>query len=123
LPKIAIGKAVGRSQWAVKKRRKGLPMADDENRKLEFVGGQVHALMGFALAVIDTHPEPERLARAIDTFGQVTLARAEGVLVSDRYIDGIQDVMNRLKRGVETAPERRELHNKDEGSGDLQGLA
>jgi hypothetical protein len=98
-------------------------MTDSENRKLEFIGGQVHALMGFALAVIDTHPAPARLAQSIDSIGQITLARAEGILVSDRYIDGIQNVMGRLRRGLETALAHQEPHNSDEGLGDLQGLS
>jgi hypothetical protein len=92
-------------------------MTDDE---LEFIAGQVHALMGFALAVIDAHPAPARLAQSIDSIGQVTLARAEGVLVSDRYIDGIQNVMDRLRYGVETALGRQEPHSRDEGPGDRQ---
>jgi len=90
-------------------------MTDAE--RLDFLAGQVHALMGFAQAVISTHHAPERLARHLDSIGQMALARAEGTLVSDDYVDGVQDVQNRLKRGVEIALGQREARNSTDRSG------
>jgi hypothetical protein len=74
-----------------------------ESEKIEFLAGQIHALMGFALAVINTHPSPAQLSRHLDFAGEITLARAEGTLVSDHYVEGLQNVQDRLRRGVETA--------------------
>ena len=83
-----------------------------ESEKIQFLGGQVHALIGFALAIIHTHPAPVRLPRHLDFVGQITLARAEGSLVSDEYLDGVQDVQNRLTHAVETALRQQARPNK-----------
>jgi hypothetical protein len=80
-------------------------MTDSE--KIEFFGGQIHALMGFALAVITEHSAVANLSRHLNFVSDVTLAQAENSLVSDRYIEGIQDVQRRLLRGVETALAQR----------------
>jgi hypothetical protein len=85
----------------------------EAEKKIEFLGGQIHALMGFALAVINTHPAPARLSRNLDFVGQTTLAHAEGSLVTDAYVDGVQDVQDRLKRGVEMALQQQAPPNKD----------
>jgi hypothetical protein len=86
-------------------------MTDSE--KIEFFGGQVHALMGFAQAVIMTNPSPERFSRHLDFVGQIALARAESSLVTDAYIDGVQDVQDRLSRSVQMALQRQASPNKD----------
>jgi hypothetical protein len=75
--------------------------------KLEFLAGRVHALIGFATAVIISHPDLSAIANAIDRVGEVNLARAEGSLVADEYVQGVLDVKDRLKRAVETAQEHR----------------
>lgn len=78
-----------------------------EAEKIEFLGGQAHALVGFALAVIYAHPAPAELARYLDLVGPATLARAEGEPVPDEYVAGVQDVQDRLRRGVEMALAQR----------------
>jgi hypothetical protein len=85
----------------------------ETERKIEFLEGQIHALMGFALAMITTHPTPARLSRHLDFVGQVTLARAEGALVPDAYVDGVLNVQDRLRRGVEIAVQQQASPNKD----------
>jgi hypothetical protein len=40
-------------------------MTDSE--KLEFLAGRVHALVGFATAVITSHPNPMVLARHLES--------------------------------------------------------
>jgi hypothetical protein len=80
--------------------RKFKPMTDSE--KLEFLAGQVHALMGFAMAVITSHPNRSLLAEHFEKIAEINLARAEGELVSDDYVDGVLDVKERLKRTLET---------------------
>jgi hypothetical protein len=75
--------------------------------KVEFVAGQVHLLVGFLISIIETHPDPEDLARRFENIEQVTLARTEGVLVAEDYIDGELDISKRLKRAIEIARERK----------------
>ncbi len=75
-------------------------MTDSE--KIEFLAGRVHALLGFAMAVITSHPNPSLLAQHLEKIGEVNLARAEAEPVSDDYVDGVLDIKDRLKRAVET---------------------
>jgi len=56
----------------------------DQNEKIEFLGGQVHALVGFAHAVITSHPNLAVLARHLDEIGKVNLATAETSAVPRR---------------------------------------
>lgn len=76
-------------------------MTDSE--KIEFLGGQVHALIGFATAIILADRDPVRLGRYLDYVGQINLAKAEGVAVPDIYVEGVQDIRDRLASAVETA--------------------
>jgi hypothetical protein len=49
--------------------------------KLRFVDGQVHMLMGFLLAIIDTHPDPAELARHFEVAAtRLPLVCARGLL-------------------------------------------
>jgi hypothetical protein len=75
-------------------------MTDSE--KIEFLAGRVHALLGFATAVITSHPNPSILAQHLEKIGEINLARAESETVSDDYVEGVLDIKNRLKRAVET---------------------
>lgn len=69
-------------------------MTDDE--KLEFLAGQVHALVSFAGAAIITHPNPTALRSEIDRLHQVALAMSESRLVSEAYIDGLKQTRDSL---------------------------
>ena len=75
-------------------------MTDSE--KIEFLAGRVHALLGFATAVITSHPNPSILAQHLEKIGEINLARAKSETVSDDYVEGVLDIKNRLKRAVET---------------------
>lgn len=75
--------------------------------KIEFLAGQVHALIGFATAIITASPDPGHLARHLDFVGQINLAQAEGELVPNVYIEGVQDIQDRLREAVETALKHR----------------
>ena len=83
-----------------------------ETEKIEFLGGQVHALIGFATAMITADDNPERLQKHLNIIGEVSLARAEGSLVPESYIDGVLDVRDRLRRAVEMALKQRATPNK-----------
>jgi hypothetical protein len=47
-----------------------------ESEKIEFLGGQVHALMGFAIAVITSHPNLAYLADNLEKSGEINLAKS-----------------------------------------------
>jgi hypothetical protein len=81
----------------------------DCEEKVDFAGGQVHALIGVCVAVIISQSETGlmRTQSMLEAAEQASLARAEGDPVSDDYIAGIRDVMDRLKASVENALERR----------------
>jgi hypothetical protein len=85
-------------------------MTDSE--KLEFLAGQVHALVGFGLAAINTHPSLASLARHLDLAEKATLARVEASAATHDYVDGLRDVFDRLKTGLESARALRKKRNK-----------
>ena len=69
----------------------------DRDEKIEFLGGEVHALVGFAHAVIASHPNLAVLARHLDQIGTVNLATAETAAVREEYVLGVEDIRDRLK--------------------------
>lgn len=77
------------------------------DKKLEFLAGQVHALIGFATALVTSHPNLDLLAGHLEKAGEINLARAESTPVADAYIEGVLDVKDRLKELVEIALEQR----------------
>jgi hypothetical protein len=79
----------------------------DQNEKIEFLAGQVHALVGFAHAVISSHPNPAVLARHLERIGTVNLARAETAAVHEEYVLGVEDIQGRLKLAVTSARAQR----------------
>lgn len=78
-----------------------------ESEKIEFLAGQLHALMGFATANICSDPRLEELAEGIEKVGEVNLARVEGDLVSDEYVEGVLHVRKHLRQSVEIARAQR----------------
>jgi hypothetical protein len=79
----------------------------DRDEKIEFVVGQVHALVGFAQAVISSHPNLAVLARHLDHVGTVNLAHAETAAVHEEYVLGVEDIRDRLKEAVANAVAQR----------------
>jgi hypothetical protein len=80
-------------------------MTDGE--KLEFLAGRVHALVGFATAVIPSHPNPALLAEHLEKVGAVNLAQAETAVVHEEYVLGVEDMRDRLKDAVAIAMAQR----------------
>src|SRR5215471_17337233 len=85
-------------------------MADDtqENENVHFIAGQVHALVGFCVAVINSHPSPEMLGLHLDAVEHVTLAHVESTLVMEDFLEGVRNVFDRLKAAVADAEARQE---------------
>ena len=85
-------------------------MADDtkETENVHFIAGQVHALVGFCVAVINSHPSPEMLGLHLDAIEHVTLAHVESTLVMEDFLEGTRNVFDRLRAAVADAEARQE---------------
>jgi hypothetical protein len=79
----------------------------NQSEKIEFLGGQVHALVGFAQAVILSHPNLAELAQHLEQIGTANLAAAETAAVREEYVLGVEDIRDRLKLAVTSALARR----------------
>jgi hypothetical protein len=90
---------------------------DEVWKRLRFSDGQIHMLMGFCLALIDTHPDPSELARHFETAVQTTIAKSESALIEEEYLDGELDVSGRLKRALEIALARKGVPRRDPDQG------
>jgi hypothetical protein len=78
-----------------------------EREKIEFLAGEVHALMGFATAVVLSHSDLSLLASKIEEVSQANLARAEGESVTDSYVDGVLEIWDRLRGALQIAEAAR----------------
>jgi hypothetical protein len=81
---------------------------EDVQNKVQFLGGQVHMLVGFALAIIESHPDLAELERKFQMYAQTTLANTEAVTVPDEYVDGVLDISKRLQNAIERVLALRE---------------
>jgi hypothetical protein len=84
-------------------------LAETESENIRFLAGQVHALVGFCVAVINSHPSPAELGLHLDAVEHVTLAHVESTLVMEEFIDGMRNVFDRLKAAVADAEARQDL--------------
>jgi len=83
-------------------------MADTrETENVRFLAGQVHALVGFCVTIINTHPSPAELSLHLDAVEHVTLARAESTLVIEDFLHGVRNVFDRLRTAVASAETRQ----------------
>jgi hypothetical protein len=86
-------------------------MADTrETENVRFLAGQVHALVGFCVTIINTHPSPADLGLHLDAVEQVTLARVESTLVIEDFLHGLRNVFDRLRAAVANAEARQANH-------------
>lgn len=94
-------------------------MAGDEiDYDPEFLAGRIHALLAFALALIETHPNLALLEQHLAAAEQAGLAVTEATLVPDKFLDGQRQVMERLRQRAVRAQARRDRRNipdKDRG--------
>jgi len=81
--------------------------AETETENVRFLAGQVHALVGFCIAVINTHPSPTELGLHVDAAEHVTLAHVESTLVLEDFLEGVRNVFDRLKTAVADAEARQ----------------
>jgi hypothetical protein len=83
-------------------------MADTrDSENVQFLAGQVHALVGFGIAIINTHRSPAELSQHIEAAEHVTLAHVESALVVEDFLEGVRNVFDRLKIAVADAEARQ----------------
>lgn len=75
--------------------------------KLDFLGGQLHALRSFAYAVIRATPTPHELQKELDQCIEAAVALSTPVPVEDSYLNGLHEESANLRRCVAAALERR----------------
>jgi hypothetical protein len=73
---------------------------------LEFVGGRANGVIAVLLALAQTHPEPEKLLSHLEQSEQAGLAQVEANQLSDQYIDGMRDVIDRVRNLLRLRLER-----------------
>jgi hypothetical protein len=75
--------------------------------KIDYLDGQLKALLNFVAVLIKSHPTPEELR---DRFAASTASEPdspEDLSVSDAYLDGLTEVDRRIKELIRQAVERR----------------
>jgi hypothetical protein len=87
--------------------REALVTDTGETENVRFLAGQVHALVGFCVTLINTHPSPADLSMHLDAIEQVTLAHVESALVIEDFLHGVRNVFDRLRTAVTSAEARQ----------------
>jgi hypothetical protein len=73
-------------------------MDDEKEREwLSFVAGRVHGINAVLLALAATHPDPASLLAELEKVEQAGLAVTESTLLPDRYIEGMRDIIDRVR--------------------------
>jgi hypothetical protein len=67
-----------------------------EVQRVDFIAGEVHALLCFALAVSTAFSDRDLLCHQFEKTSQVGLAKLETSLVGDKTVAGFQDVCGRI---------------------------
>jgi hypothetical protein len=75
------------------------PDPTEETYRLDFVVGEVHALLSFSLALAKTHPSAA-LAAQFHAASQVALADLETRPATDAVIEGFQFAANMFRRAL-----------------------
>jgi hypothetical protein len=60
--------------------------------KIDFMSGQIKALLNFATAVIRSHPSPAILRHQFEAIARAEPNSPEGLSLSEAYVDGIADI-------------------------------
>jgi hypothetical protein len=86
-------------------------MSAEEAARSDFLAGEVHALLAFALAVARAHPNPAALLAQFLAAEQAGLARLETQLALDELVEGYQFVTDRLRVVLEAVAGVGEDHH------------
>jgi len=90
---------------------------DDETAKLmahlRFIGGQVNMLMDLCITFIAANSNPEELAQRFEATVKTTLAHTDIKLISQEFLDGELDIVNRVRSDVMSTLPRKEKRHKE----------
>jgi hypothetical protein len=64
--------------------------------RLDYLAGQVHALLTFACAAIEAHPDPLLLRRKFERLQEIALSKTEPARVKEVYLDGQRETHESL---------------------------
>jgi hypothetical protein len=87
------------------------PDPTEETDRLDFVVGEVHALLAFALAFAKTH-RSAALAALFHTASQVALADLETRPATDGVVEGFQFAANMLRNALRDPATSAEPQNR-----------
>jgi hypothetical protein len=79
---------------------------NDENGamdKIDFMNGQIKALLNFATVLIQSHPSPTILRHHFETVARSDPNSPEGLSLSEAYVDGTADIDRQLAIALERA--------------------
>ncbi|ABD90060.1 hypothetical protein [Rhodopseudomonas palustris] len=82
------------------------------DQKLEFIDGQLKALFNIVVLLINTHPDPAALKTDVveDEVDEATLV--DGQLPAEAFLDGMNDVNQKLMLAIDAAIARRSAAGK-----------
>jgi hypothetical protein len=83
---------------------------EPHSKWLTFVAGRAQGLTAVILAMAETHPDPAALLSSLERWEQIGIALAETAPFRDEYIEGIQDVIERVRDHL-----RRRLESSKDG--------
>jgi hypothetical protein len=66
--------------------------------KLDYLYGQVNALLAFAVASIQFHPDPEKLREGFSRSSELSESNAMNAAVSEDYLRGQRETSEALER-------------------------
>jgi hypothetical protein len=69
-----------------------------QTNKLEHLGGQVNALLAFVAALVQSHPEPEKLRAAFLRSAELQETIALNAAVSEDYLKGQRDTAGGIEQ-------------------------
>jgi hypothetical protein len=68
---------------------------------LDFIAGRVQGSVAVFLALIETHPDPQAMLSYLERAERAALANVEPTPLSDRYIEGMRDVIGRARNHLQ----------------------
>jgi hypothetical protein len=78
--------------------------------KIDFMNGQIKALVNFATVLIQSHPTPTALRHHFETVARSDPSSPEGLSISEAYVDGMADIDRQLAVALERVIAQRDRH-------------
>ncbi len=75
----------------------------DDAGRIDFLIGEVQALLAFAAALVKTHHDPELFARHFQAAEQAGLAKLETILALDELVEGFQFASEQILVALKSA--------------------